>query len=339
MFGKMPNKERMENYVRARRIVGVAVFIWGSHMLLHWCFKFRETNPEMASSINFISYYCGSNLFGWSLISLLNHKYLSKKRVKTDIIKITAYSAFILCNLIFFSGQIASILLHIAAAYFVIDITMLCRRFFVSYSKAKKQVESYYSEDINSFIQWLNNCTYCIIIAGLIGAAMAFAPIWCNTIYTLFGVLIFLYVFISFQNYLMYYEYVDAAIKVKDDPEIDLHNCKKEKYAIIKEQIDIWIDQKGYLINEINIEDLARKFGTNRTYLSTYINEMYKCNFRQFILSMRIEEAKKILSENTKNISEVSEAVGFSTPSHFSRSFKNIVGCSPNDYNTSNKNY
>ncbi len=331
----MPNKEQMGNYVKSRKIAGLAVIVWGANMFINWCFGFRESNPDIATAVNLSFYYCGANLFGWSLISLLDHKYITKKRVRTDVIKIVTYSVYIWSTLIIFYKPTSSILLKVSAVYFFIDIAMLCKRFFVSYSKAKKQAEEYYfSEEINTFIQWLNNCTYCMVISGLIGSVITFAPKWVITIYMFVGILVFIYIFISYQNYLMYYEYVDAAIVEEEIvPEDDLLNVDKT----LKDRVDIWIENKGYLVNEINIEELSKEFATNRTYLSKYINETYKYNFRQFISFLRIEEAKRLLKHNTeKNILEISVEVGFSTSSHFSRTFKNVVGETPREWKEKN---
>ncbi|HEQ5433646.1 TPA: AraC family transcriptional regulator, partial [Streptococcus pyogenes] len=46
---------------------------------------------------------------------------------------------------------------------------------------------------------------------------------------------------------------------------------------------------------------------------------------------LKIEAAKQLLDEN-KKVEEVSNLLGFSTSSNFSRTFKKIVGISPLEY-------
>lgn len=48
-----------------------------------------------------------------------------------------------------------------------------------------------------------------------------------------------------------------------------------------------------------------------------------------------IEQAKVMLAENEMNISEIAYELGFQYPQHFTRMFKKIAGCSPNEYKAS----
>ena len=45
-----------------------------------------------------------------------------------------------------------------------------------------------------------------------------------------------------------------------------------------------------------------------------------------------IEIAKERIFEPGRSISEVAYGLGFRYPQHFTRLFKKVVGCSPNEY-------
>lgn len=47
-----------------------------------------------------------------------------------------------------------------------------------------------------------------------------------------------------------------------------------------------------------------------------------------------MEEAKYIISTTDRNVSEIAYALGFQYPQHFTRFFKQNVGCTPNEYRT-----
>ena len=47
---------------------------------------------------------------------------------------------------------------------------------------------------------------------------------------------------------------------------------------------------------------------------------------------IRIDRAKELLGDSGARVQEVSDAVGFLDVAHFSRIFKNYVGCSPKEY-------
>jgi AraC family transcriptional regulator len=52
----------------------------------------------------------------------------------------------------------------------------------------------------------------------------------------------------------------------------------------------------------------------------------------QFVLGQRIDHAKTLLATTTLSVAEVSAATGFSTPSHFTMTFKQRVGVTPSAY-------
>lgn len=57
----------------------------------------------------------------------------------------------------------------------------------------------------------------------------------------------------------------------------------------------------------------------------------------QYILAMRISEAKRLLTNTDKSFAEIAESAGFSSNTHFAGCFKKIVGQSPSEYKASMK--
>jgi AraC family transcriptional regulator len=54
----------------------------------------------------------------------------------------------------------------------------------------------------------------------------------------------------------------------------------------------------------------------------------------QFLIDRRINRAKTLLATGATSVTEISIAVGFSTPSHFATTFKQRVGVTPSAYRT-----
>ncbi len=52
----------------------------------------------------------------------------------------------------------------------------------------------------------------------------------------------------------------------------------------------------------------------------------------QYLISYRIAEGMKLLRNTTLSVSEIAYAVGFGSPSHFSRTFRDLQGMSPSDF-------
>ena len=47
---------------------------------------------------------------------------------------------------------------------------------------------------------------------------------------------------------------------------------------------------------------------------------------------IRCEKAGKLLTQTGQSVSEIGEAVGFVSSSHFSHVFRNVKGCTPSEY-------
>ena len=52
----------------------------------------------------------------------------------------------------------------------------------------------------------------------------------------------------------------------------------------------------------------------------------------KFILSMRMDEAKELLLFSSMSINEISEQIGFTDSSYFSRIFRKYTGYSPTSW-------
>lgn len=83
---------------------------------------------------------------------------------------------------------------------------------------------------------------------------------------------------------------------------------------------------------DLHISDVALSVGSNRTYVSTYINKELNMSFSDYINNYRIEYAKSLLSKqnNTLSLIEISEQSGFTNEVSFYRNFKKFTGTTPN---------
>ena len=91
-----------------------------------------------------------------------------------------------------------------------------------------------------------------------------------------------------------------------------------------------WMDAEGYCKPGLTLQDLSLELCTNRTYLSEYINTTFHVSFRDWISGLRIEFAKRtMLAHPERKMLDISEASGFLSLSHFTKTFTEKEGCSP----------
>ena len=83
---------------------------------------------------------------------------------------------------------------------------------------------------------------------------------------------------------------------------------------------------------DLHITDVAIQLGTNRTYVSKYINQELEVSFSDYINRYRVSFAQSLLTntESALSILEISEQSGFANEVSFYRNFKKITGTTPN---------
>lgn len=70
----------------------------------------------------------------------------------------------------------------------------------------------------------------------------------------------------------------------------------------------------------------------HRVYLCRIFKQETRENIGPYILKLRIEEAKRLLSTTNFKLYDISEMVGFTNQQQFSLAFKKCAGESPNKF-------
>ena len=91
-------------------------------------------------------------------------------------------------------------------------------------------------------------------------------------------------------------------------------------------------DEEPYLDCDFSLLKLANALGQSTNHVSQVINTEMKHNFHDMVNTYRIEVAKKLLQNRTKNqksILEIAFEVGFASKSTFNLIFKKHTGLTP----------
>ena len=87
---------------------------------------------------------------------------------------------------------------------------------------------------------------------------------------------------------------------------------------------------------KLTLEVLERKLHISKYYISHIINERLGEGFNEYVNSIRINEACRLLIESEKNVQEISAIVGFGTVRSFDRAFKAKKGETAREYRKRN---
>ena len=90
---------------------------------------------------------------------------------------------------------------------------------------------------------------------------------------------------------------------------------------------ELMTTREAYLNSHLTLNDLAVELGTNRTYLSNYLNRELNVSFYDYVNSFRVKRACRMIEENPDvTVPHIVESCGFNSVSTFRRSFSREVG-------------
>ena len=122
-----------------------------------------------------------------------------------------------------------------------------------------------------------------------------------------------------------FYDIIDHLINATNPEQISLLNAIK--YI-----------ENNFQSNITNL-DLANECMISEEYFRKLFKKKYGISPKQYIVDIRINKAKQMLTEGVFKINAISEKCGFSNPYHFCRFFKKKVGMTPTEYMNKTGNF
>ncbi len=87
--------------------------------------------------------------------------------------------------------------------------------------------------------------------------------------------------------------------------------------------------------NELSLENIAKKIGVSEAHFCRIFKEYTGFRPFEYINRLKVHKAKELLKNSDMSVKEVSEAVGYTSHSYFSKLFKYYVGVTPSEYRIS----
>ena len=106
--------------------------------------------------------------------------------------------------------------------------------------------------------------------------------------------------------------------------------CKPIKtYKLSSEIVKYICDNLG---EKITLEDISKKLGYTKGYISSEIRSFFGDNLSTLVSVIRIEKAIMALCHTDKPCSEIALEFGFGSERSFYRQFKSVIGNTPTEY-------
>jgi len=129
------------------------------------------------------------------------------------------------------------------------------------------------------------------------------------------------------DHYVFYYGDFDWSRYAAQEPTADELNAQ---HNVIVDRAKSYIDE-NYAQKGLTLHEVAQRNHVSPNYLSYLFKKKTGCNLWEYVIKLRMEESRRLLTTTDLRRYEISEQVGYESPEHFSKIFKKYFGISPSE--------
>ena len=343
---KVPRDKAHLSYRRAKNTFAVILLLFGLENLFQWLirFYFEVNDPALSVSVYLVTFFLATLMFTFGFCTMLAPSLLDKKQRTIALSLVVVYLIYLIISYFVGDRHRQSICILVACAILFI-ITCICfGKCLLIYFRAIKDLKTYYSDVVENLIRWMPGVVVGVMLYLISAPIVCLSPRWVGVNQLALGIILFIYTFICTIEFSFSYNTVAAAIHqspdalepvdAQDDSDEsmkdDVSSLSASLQKVIQDKEVRWREQGGYRTAGLTIDQAARAMGTNRSYLSRYLNEVRHMTFYEWVAGMRIDEAQRIMMDDPEtSLDQIASRVGFSSLSTFSSTFKKMVGESP----------
>lgn len=352
LFIKTPNDNSHSYYRKGKNTCAAAILLFGLEIFFQWLIRFhlKLEDPMMSVSAYLLTFCAATLLFSMGFCNMMAPKLMDRRQYWIAAMILMAYFALLATNYFFIpSGLQLTGIIVCCMLLFIITCIAIYKCIMI-YRRAISDLRRYYSDFVENLMRWMPGVGVGITLFLLTAPFTCLGPRWAGIYQMALGIIMFIYTFICTINFSFSYSKMADAIIPRDDTTAretepgqvpapastatGSHPAMSDSLReVMKQKEQRWREQGRYRVPGITIEHAARDMNTNRNYLSTYLNEVKHVTFYEWVASLRVDEAKSLmLASREMSIEQIASAVGFTSASTFSSTFKKMEGISPSKW-------
>lgn len=358
LFGSLSKSLINSNIVRVRRYLGFATMILPIDIFIFYFTDLSLLDKCFATAVNLSGFYLITFFLAISFLYVLNkHIVFMSFEIKVSCIAFSVYNLLVWIPLLFDDIHFIYTCHVIANTLLAINILFVIYYVYIEYSRINVESDIEYFSILMQNLKIIKKCFVYIIILGIfatVGPVLSHYSLYFPFIFLIYSLWVFIYLNDSVNKLAHFMKTENVCTSAFDRANEDVDKDEKmllineentgssslspEISERISEQLDKWIEKKGYMKNGVTVQSIAYEVFTNRTYLSIYINATYNCSFKVWVTRLRIDEAKKLLRhDKNHSISDIAIQVGFSSPTSFIHVFTRYEKITPTKWRFEHK--
>lgn len=331
---KIPQSQDLKKYGTFRMIAAFTYLSLCAVNLLEILSQGGEVNIRLARCLTLSMGVLQAFLLTYSYLTLLNPSYITHERITCNlvhvfIITLVTFSSYLFPdNTLYFNWTYTTM-----SIYYVFMMIWYTYLFLKIYKQYLYKVDNFYSETEFVRMRWVYISFFASLLVGVFSvvSVIFIGSIIATVIFSAYVIVFYSYYGVRFINYPFRFHFIAPLLKEQDKSDKAIKSEEDKKYVLLEVSIQQWIGERKFKKSGITIEEVARQLGTNRTYLSNYINKEKNQTFRNWIHGLRIENSKQMLTENPLMcIEKLAHHVGYNDCDSFHKQFEKQTGMTVN---------
>lgn len=241
-------------------------------------------------------------------------------------------------DLRYYSAYYAEIVTALFSVCVLIGLFMKIKSYRKTYAEFQKN-------HIKLELNWLKTILFVLLVLTLLNVTLVLTDMQLFEDVSYYPVWILVAIIIYWLGHIGVYKYgiVEERKQIRKKGKRKVHSKEKgkTKNIIIERLKNYLVEEKRFLDSDLTLEKTAEALGLSQGHLSKIINTELNINFKEYINSLRVEEAKSYLVDSefsNYTLVAIGLEAGFNSKSAFNASFKKITGKTPSEYKRQHSN-
>lgn len=354
LFSRLHQRFVSKSYEVSRVLLIFAFLLYAVHYLLQMIFGFRAQGEDVGALVNIVFYLPIALLLALATLRLSTSTQYQRRFLRIGIVGVVVNTS------IFIQGLIRNQGVHMPWELRIMEVIYVAMIAFFIFNPANELRRTYHriedeTADSNAeYNLYMRSSTVLLYAMGLVGSLSIFSTQIVLTIAAFFLLAIIYYV-VCFVSLGVSMQSISSIIDEGSDSNSDTPEASEasaeastptttpaahltpEQVAQISEAIAQWRAKQGYSASNLTSITMAQRLGIPKRLLTQYLTEKEGNTFRVWLSNIRIEEAKRMLTDTNYSIEAICESCGFSSRSWMTEKFKASTGMAPGDWRESQK--